>query len=128
MELQKFNFNSNELRVIDRDGEPWFVAKDVADVLGYSNPQKAVRDHCKKGERFVTPFSNGVEVTFIPESDVYRLVMRSKLPSAEAFQDWVMEEVLPSIRKTGQYQMQKLSSAEMLLQQASRTGTKAKTR
>lgn len=103
-----FDFNETRVRVIERDGEPWFVAKDVAEVLGYSNPQKAVRDHCKAaqyvgGERFVHPSALDPQTTIIPERDVYRLVMRSRLPSAERFEEWVVGEVLPTIRKTGQY-------------------------
>lgn len=102
------------VRVIVRDGEPWFVAKDVADALGYQNTPKAVADHCKKSEIFKDHDSICLRdskdlptsprgFSIIPEADVYRLVMRSNLPSAEVFQDWVCEEVLPSIRKTGMY-------------------------
>lgn len=91
-----------EIRTIMVDDRPWFVATDVARALAYTNPQKAIRDHCKGvNDSFTmdkrTPFK------IIPESDLYRLVLRSKLPSAEQFQDWVVEEVLPSIRKTGGY-------------------------
>ncbi len=98
-------FENHSIRVVTKHGNPWFVAKDIALVLSYANPQKAVRDHCKH------PYSVRVNDSFtlyegtviIPESDIYRLVMRSKLPEAERFADWVMEEVLPSIRKTGSY-------------------------
>lgn len=96
------------VRVVMREGEPWFVASDVAKALGFVNPSDAVNRHCKKSVK--TPFNvihedgnNPVQVNIIPESDLYRLIMRSNLPTAEAFQDWVTEEVLPSIRKTGQY-------------------------
>lgn len=94
-------------------GKPLFAAADVARTLGYANPQKAVRDHCKgctkrSGVSLTTnqygiTSEQTVELTYIPEADVYRLVMRSKLPQAEAFQDWVCEEVIPSLRKTGGY-------------------------
>lgn len=99
-----------EVRVVMRDGEPWFVASDVARALGYAVPGKAVIDHCKKVNKFSliskTESRQGPPVpplNIIPESDVYRLVMRSKLPTAEKFQDWVCGEVLPSIRRHGRY-------------------------
>lgn len=95
-----------EIRTVEIDGEIWFVGKDVAGALGYSNPRKAIRDHVrdkhKRGERIVTP-SGMQETTLINEPGLYSLVMRSKLLAAEKFQDWVYEEVLPSIRKTGSY-------------------------
>ena len=102
--------------VVAEDGEPMFVATDVAKALGYSNPSEAVRDHCKKVNK-ISIAKSATPYSIIPESDVYRLIMRSNLPTAEKFQDWVCEEVLPSIRKTGQYSVQ-LSPAEFLLQQA----------
>ncbi|MDO1495784.1 transporter [Pseudomonas putida] len=100
-----FNFEGFDVRVVLIEGEPWFSARDVAEGLGYSNPQKAVRDHCK-GPRPVgvnDSFTLGPSANIIPERDVYRLVMRSKLPQAERFEEWVVSEVLPSIRKTGGY-------------------------
>lgn len=100
--FEKAEFGS--VRVILKEGEPWFVARDVAIALGYSDPADAIQRHCKK----VNDSNIGVSPTIpspkiIPESDVYRLVMRSKLPDAVRFQDWVVEEVLPAIRKTGHY-------------------------
>ena len=97
------------LRVVRRDqGEPWFVASDVAKALGYEKPNNAVNDHCKKVNKFSYPNSGQLQpYNIIPESDVYRLVMRSNLPGAVEFQDWVCEEVIPSIRKTGGYLMAK---------------------
>lgn len=112
---QVFQFDGAKVRVVVKDGEPWFVAKDVAGVLGYTNPQEAVREHCKKaqlvgGERNAqplavgcTPFSLNPQTVIIPERDIYRLIMRSKLPSAERFEEWVVAEVLPTIRKHGVY-------------------------
>jgi prophage antirepressor-like protein len=92
------------VRVIDVDGEPWFVAFDVAKTLGYSNAADAIGRHCKGVVKRDTPTPGGVQaVSTIPERDVYRLVMRSKLPAAERFEEWVVGEVLPSIRKTGSY-------------------------
>ena len=100
-----FTFESSEVRIVDQDGEIWFVAKDIAETLGYTNPQKAVRDHCKKRKILGVneTFTLDAQTTIIPESDVYRLIMRSKLPSAEKFEEWVTTEVLPTIRKTGHY-------------------------
>lgn len=102
-----------DIRTADQNGKPLFSGNDVAKALGYTNPQKAIRDHCKgvtkRSGVSKTTNQHGatteqtVEMAFIPESDVYRLVMRSKLPQAEQFQDWVVEEVLPSIRKHGGY-------------------------
>lgn len=102
------NDEFGKVRIYVDGGEIYFVASDVAESLGYSNPRQAVIDNCKK--EFVKSIfikhdnkPGGTGVNFIPESEVYRLIMRSKLPDAEKFQDWVVEEVLPSIRKTGGY-------------------------
>lgn len=112
-ELSVFKFDKITVRTVVReDGEPWFVAKDVALALGYTNTRKAVRDHCKaasamaRGNELFPP-TEGLDsqTIVIPERDVYRLIMRSNLPSAEKFEEWVVGEVLPSIRKTGQYQV-----------------------
>lgn len=106
-ELKIFNFEENEVRTIVVNDEPFFVANDVAKTLGYTNPSKATNDHCKKG--FITWGNDSLgrpqQFKLIPESDVYRLVFRSKLPEAEKFENWVMEEVIPSIRKNGSYQV-----------------------
>ena len=101
-----------------RNGDPWFVAKDVAEVLGYSDTDAAVRAHCKALKMFKAGDLPGLPsrgLTIIPERDVYRLVMRSKLPSAERFENWVVGDVLPAIRKTGGYVMgqEKLATGEM---------------
>lgn len=105
-----------QVRVVDVNGEPWFVARDVAKALGYQNTVEAVNTHCKKVNDFrdskMLPSATPMKI--IPESDVYRLVMRSNLPDAERFQDWVVEEVLPSIRKAGSYSMAPKSYAEAL--------------
>ena len=101
------NLKFDGVRVVVRDGEPWFFASDVAQVLGYANPSVAVNQHCKKVIKttFNANPADGstfpVDINIIPESDLYRLVLRSDAPDAEAFQTWVCEEVLPSFRKTG---------------------------
>ncbi|WP_314587906.1 phage antirepressor [Paenibacillus terrigena] len=101
---QIFNYGGIEIRTLVIEEEPWFVANDVAAVLGYSRPRDAVSAHCKGAvkHRILTSGGNQ-EVNAISERDVYRLVMRSKLPSAEKFEEWVVSEVLPSIRKKGMY-------------------------
>ena len=103
-----FPVTRQKVRTVWHEGNVWFVAKDVAECLGFTHPQSAIIDHCnhakvlKGGETpLLTSSPRGINI--IPESDVYRLVMRSKLPAAEQFQTWVCEEVLPSIRKTGGY-------------------------
>lgn len=94
------------VRTIVKDGEPWFVGKDVAEILGYSNTPKAIRDHVdsddKLTERFVLSGQNR-EAIVINESGLYSLILGSKLPKAKTFKRWVTSEVLPTIRKTGGY-------------------------
>lgn len=104
--LQIFNSEEfGEIRTIEIDGKPYFVGTDVAKALGYINPRKAILDHCKGVTKRDTPTSSGVQLmSYINEGDLYRLIMKSKLPSAEKFESWVMDEVLPAIRKTGSYQ------------------------
>ena len=104
----EFMFEGNEVRVVrDDKGEPWFVAKDVAETLGYVRARDAISQHCKGAVKHRLLTSGGEqELTIIPERDVYRLVMRSKLEGAEKFEEWVVGEVLPAIRKTGSYSLQ----------------------
>lgn len=99
-----FKFEQTTVRVLTECGEPWFVARDVANLLGYRNSRDAIARHCKGGRETRLPSAGGNQVVrLIPERDVYRLIMRSKLPAAEAFEDWVVSDVLPSLRKTGGY-------------------------
>lgn len=104
-ELQIFNSGEfGEIRTIEIDGKPYFVGTDVAKALGYNNPRDAVSRHCKGVVKHDTPTSSGIQsMSYINEGDLYRLIMKSKLPSAEKFEAWVMDEVLPTIRKTGSY-------------------------
>lgn len=115
-------FESKEfgsVRVIDGEGGPWFVGKDVASILGYTNTRKAVRDHVdeedRREERIVTP-SGEQTAAVINESGVYSLILSSKLPSAKAFKRWITTEVLPAIRRTGGYmgRTEGLSDAEIM--------------
>ena len=95
------------VRVVMKDGEPYFVGKDVAKCLGYADTAKAIKQHCRYWVKCPLPHPQSatktIEVSIIPESDLYRLISHSELPSAVKFQDWVYEEVLPSIRKNGYY-------------------------
>ena len=110
-ELQIFkNPDFGQVRVVNINGEAWLVGSDVATALGYTNPAKAIRDHVydedKLTERFVLSGQNR-EVIVINESGVYSLIFSSKLPTAKKFKHWVTSEVLPSIRKTGGYKVEK---------------------
>ena len=107
-ELQIFNNKDfGEVRVVVIEGKEYFVGLDIARSLGYVNASKAVGQHCKNiiKHTLEAPSHNGnmikTEVNLILEGDVYRLIFRSNLPSAEAFEEWIMEEVLPTLRKTG---------------------------
>ena len=105
-DIQKFtNEEFGTIRTVEQDGKVMFCGKDVATALGYTNPNKALRDHTR-GERFVHPLETcggTQQVQFITEGDLYRLIASSKLPSAQQFESWVFDEVLPSIRKQGGY-------------------------
>lgn len=102
--------------MVKRDGEPWFVAFDVATLLGYAKPRNAISEHCKGARKQgVLTAGGNQQVTVIPERDVYRLVFRSHLPAAQEFEDWVVGTVLPSIRKNGGYiaGQEKVATGEM---------------
>lgn len=93
-----------DIRTVTEGETVLFCGNDVARSLGYTNPRKALADHCKGVTKRYAPSGSGEqEMSFIPESDLYRLVFRSKLPGAERFTDWVTTEVLPSIRRHGAY-------------------------
>lgn len=106
MELQIYkNAELGSVRTAVIDGEPFFVGKDVAVILGYSNPQKALRDHVDEEDKTVNnSFTvNGTKGILINESGLYSLILSSKLPNAKKFKRWVTSEVLPSIRRYGMY-------------------------
>lgn len=125
-DLQIFNSPEfGEVRTLEEDGAVLFCGADVARALGYSKPQNAISTHCRgalkrgigveTGKRADgTPAMQNVEMLFIPESDLYRLVFSSKLPSAERFTDWVTQEVLPSVRKHGAYMTPETLQAAIL--------------
>lgn len=105
-EIQLFNNPEfGEIRTLEtNNGDVLFCGKDVATALGYKETAKAIREHCKGVSEMDTPTNGGIQkMKFIPEPDVYRLAFGSKLESAERFTDWVVEVVIPSIRKTGSY-------------------------
>ena len=106
-----FSFGGAPVRAALYEGDVLFVGSDVATALGYARPAEALRDHCKASKKLNHGELLGLEISnpppfgalMIPERDVYRLIMRSKLPAAEAFEEWVVGTVLPTIRKTGAY-------------------------
>lgn len=120
-EVQLFNFENHEVRSLLINSEPWFVGKDVADVLGYSNSRKALNDHVDAEDKEVLTSRNVTlenipnrGITVVNESGLYSLILSSKLPSAKKFKRWVTSEVLPALRKTGQYQVKELSGQELM--------------
>lgn len=106
-EIQQFYFNSAALRTLtDKTGEPWFVAKDVCDVLGYANASKAISDHVDSEDKLNNESLSSLGQRggwLVNESGLYSLVLSSKLPTAKEFKRWVTHEVLPQIRRTGGY-------------------------
>lgn len=121
-ELTPFDFHSHRVRVVTIDGEPWFVVNDVCAALGIDNPRDAIvrLRSVSVGQTDVQDSAGRMRRTnVVNESGLYRLILRSDKPEAEAFQDWVTDDVLPQIRRTGGYgQRSALSPAEFLLQQA----------
>jgi len=98
------NSDFGELSVLVIDGKEMFPATECARILGYTNPHEAIRTHCKGVSEFLSPSAGGEQKKkFIPEGDLFRLIVKSKLPSAERFEHWVFDDVLPSIRKFGLY-------------------------
>ena len=98
------NENFGRVRTVEKDGKIYFCGKDIAEALGYSDTAKAIRTHCKGVDEIATPTNGGIQsLKYIPEGDVYRLIVHSKLPSAEKFERWLFDEVLPEIREHGAY-------------------------
>ena len=116
--LQIFNNEEfGEIRTVTIDNEPWFVGKDVAEALGYAEPRSAVSkkvEECDRGVAEVETPSGKQKMTTINESGLYALIFGSKLESAKRFKHWVTSEVLPSIRKTGGYDMKQPQGKELL--------------
>lgn len=106
MEIQEFYFNGDAVRTLLRDNEPYFVGKDVAEILGYSNPRDALSKHVDSDDKGVAKcdtLGGTQKLTVINESGLYSLILGSKLPTAKKFKHWVTSEVLPTIRKHGAY-------------------------
>ncbi len=113
------NEEFGEVRVLEKDNEPWFIGKDVADILGYSNPRDAIHKHVEfedKGVAKCDTLGGSQELTVINESGLYSLILSSKLPGAKKFKHWVTSEVLPSIRRNGGYiaNQENLSDSELM--------------
>ena len=106
------------VRGIEIDGESWLVGKDVAERLGYSNPRDALAKHVEPEDKNTVAFRDGTSgnpnVTIINESGLYSLVLSSKLPEAKAFRHWVTRDVLPALRKTGEYKMRRADDEQEL--------------
>jgi len=107
-QMQQFhNKEFGSLEIMIADGKTYFPATECAEILGYSNPRKAIIDHCRWVTKRDVPHPQSIGKTiarnFIPEGDLYRLIIRSKLPAAERFERWVFDAVLPAIRKHGAY-------------------------
>lgn len=105
-ELKNFSFEGRQIRALTIEGEPYFVGKDVAEVLGYSNSRKAIADHVDSEDKGVTKcytLGGTQQTTIINESGLYSLILSSKLPDAKKFKHWVTSKVLPTIRKHGAY-------------------------
>ena len=133
--IQIFNNpNFGELRMLNEDGNILFCASDAAILLGYANTRDAISRHCRYVVKRDIPHPQSadktIEMNFIPESDLYRLIVHSQLEGAQKFEAWVFEEVLPSIRKTGSYSIAKKSgideklmlAAKVVLESAGITG------
>jgi prophage antirepressor-like protein len=118
--LIPFDFNGNQVRVVlDENGDPWFVGKDVCEALGYADPTNAMKQHCKGVvKRHPLQTAGGMqEMRILAEPDTLRLIVNSQLPSAEAFERKVFEEILPSIRKTGSYSIRPKTALELAREQ-----------
>ncbi|MCK8627294.1 BRO family protein [Fructobacillus cardui] len=116
-EVTMFNFESHEVRTVLIDNEPWFVGKDVAETLGYSQTAKAIRTHVEvddKGVSVLDTPGGKQQMTVINESGVFALILDSELDSAKRFKKWVTSEVLPSIRKTGSYSVQPMDDFDKI--------------
>lgn len=121
-ELQVFkNQEFGSVRTLTLNDEPWFVGKDVAEALGYKNTKDALAKHVDSEDKEILKSQNATlenipnrGVTVVNESGLYSLVLSSKLPSAKKFKRWVTSEVLPALRKTGQYQVKELSGQELM--------------
>ncbi|HBA1657090.1 phage antirepressor [Enterococcus faecium] len=122
---QIFNFEQNEVRTVLVNDEPYFVGKDVAEVLGYSKPRNAISTHVDEEDKQDAPIQGDLggkqKMTIINESGLYSLILKSKLPNAKKFKRWVTSEVLPQIRKHGMYATDELlNNPDLLIEVATK--------
>ena len=130
-ELQVFNNPEfGNLDILWEDGKPLFRATQAATILGYQQPEQAIRKHCKGVRKRNTPSNGGIQsANFITEGDLYRLITHSKLPSAQKFESWVFDDVLPSIRKHGLYATDELiNNPDLLIEIATQLKTERQLR
>lgn len=117
-EIQLFTFNNEQVRTLLINNEPWFIGKDVAQILGYSNPRDALSKHVENEDKDSVAIRDSIgrmqKTPIINESGVYALIFGSKLPDAKKFKHWVTSEVLPQLRKTGSYSAKEMSSEELM--------------
>lgn len=117
-QLQLFNFEKQQVRTLLVNEEPYFVGKDVAKILGYSRTADAIKAHVDEEDKLTRQFTDSGqrrEMTIINESGLYSLILSSKLPNAKKFKRWVTSEVLPTIRKTGSYQLPQTPEGQIRL-------------
>lgn len=119
MNIVGFDFNGSSVRTMDIDEKVYFIAKDIAEMLGYQNTTRTIKQYCKNpisaenllkgGTETVPPLDKNfqLQTIMIPESDVWRLIIKSRLPEAQKIEQWIFDEVLPTIRKTGVYTIHK---------------------
>ncbi|MCI8284256.1 MAG: toxin Bro [Firmicutes bacterium] len=126
------NSEFGQIRIIEKDGEPWFIGKEIAEILGYSNTRDALALHVDIEDKNTVAFSDGKRgnpnQTIINESGLYSLILSSKLPNAKKFKRWVTSEVLPLLRKNGSYDMKKSKTSEEKSKLAEARLMNAKTR
>ena len=106
MEIQTFNFENQQVRTIEIENEPYFVGKDITEILGYSNSRDALYKHVDEEDKLTSQIATSGQnrnMVVINESGLYSLILSSKLPNAKKFKRWVTSEVLPTIRKHGAY-------------------------
>jgi prophage antirepressor-like protein len=119
--LTQFAFQDNQVRVLMLDNNPWFVALDVCKILGITNNRDALtrlKEYEKGNVAIADAIGRNQDTAIISEPGLYRLILTSRKPEAEPFQDWVCQEVLPQIRKTGSYQVKPKSEIELLIESA----------
>lgn len=116
-----FNFNNSPVRTTEINNQLWFLANDVCSILEYKNPRRAIELHCKeKGvtKRYTLTKGGNQEMTYISEANLFRLIIKSKQEKAVIFEEWVMEDLLPTIRKTGSYSLTINAEQQQAIQQA----------